>query len=223
MKNPFSEIGEEYDVWYGDPLGAHVEATERALLMELLLPQHGETIVDIGAGTGRLAQHLAEQARARVIAVEPSPSMRKIGEARTEGLEVEWHTAVAEELPLADGSVDAALLVTVLEFVQDPSGAVREARRVLRAGGRLVVGALSALSGWGALYRHLADGGVDPWASARFWTRDSLGGLLGLAPDGVQGALLLSPGARPPYAEAEAAGRRAGNEPAFLVARWDKV
>lgn len=223
MGNPFSGIGAEYDAWYETPLGAFVEETERALLLEVLAPRPVEVVADIGAGTGRLARYLAEHAGVHVVAVEPSASMREVGERETSALAVEWHEAVAEDLPLKDGSVDAALLVTVLEFLEDPARAIVEVRRVLRPHGRLVVGVLSALSAWGALYRQLADEHVQPWASARFWTPSSLGGLLDLADRCVGGSLFLAPNAEQPYPEADAAGRRAGNEPAFLVARWEKT
>ena len=220
--NPFAGVGEEYDAWYTEPLGAFVEEVERALLLDGLRPRPQETIADVGAGTGRLAAYLAQHQAARVVAVEPSASMRAAGEGRTRGLAVEWRDGVAEELPQGDASVDAVALVTVLEFVPDPARAVAEARRVLRPGGRLVVGGLSPLSGWGALYRHLGDGGAEPWASARFWTPEDLANLLGVPEASVRGALSLAPSAEPPYPEADAAGSRAGNAPAFLVARWER-
>lgn len=222
MDNPFTEIGREYDKWYEEPLGAFVEEEERRLLLDVLVPRRGEIIADIGAGTGRLAGHLAREAGVSVIAVEPATSMREIGRRRDRGLAVEWHEGAAESLPIEDASVDAALLVTVVEFLPRPERAVVEARRVLRPGGRLLVGALSKLSSWGALYRHLGDTGVEPWASARLRTRATLADLLGIAPLSIRGALYLSPGAEQPFEQANDAGRRAGNEPAFLVGRWDK-
>ncbi len=138
--NPFAGVGEEYDAWYTEPLGAFVEEVERALLLDALRPRPQETIADVGAGTGRLTAYLAQREGARVVAVEPSASMRAVGEGHTPGLAVEWRDGVAEELPLGDASVDAVALVTILEFVPDPARAVAEARRVLRPGGRLVVG-----------------------------------------------------------------------------------
>lgn len=222
VRNPFEGIGAEYDAWYDSPLGTFVEETELELLFRVLAPQSGETVLDIGAGTGRVAERLSREHGARVLAVEPSDSMRLEGVRRTAGLDVRWVAAEAESLDIESGSADAALLVTVLEFATDPATAVQEAKRVIRPGGRLVVAALNALSPWTALYRSLGDEGVQPWACARYWSRESLAGLTGTAVGDALGALYAAPAAEPPFAEADSAGRRAGNAPAFIVARWEK-
>ena len=91
----------------------------------------GDTIVDLGAGTGKLTRLLVPSG-ARVIAVEPIPEMRAliaVGEA-VDG--------TAEEIPLADGSAD---LVTVAQAFHwfDLDRALPEIHRVLRPGGALAL------------------------------------------------------------------------------------
>jgi len=222
MKDLASEAPGEQDAWYHDPLGAWVEQTEQELLLDVLDLREGQTVVDINAGTGRLARMLAASTSARLIAVEPSGSVRGLGEARTRGLSVEWRSGGPESLPVDDAAADVVLLITVLEFVPDQHRVLQEARRILRPGGELIVGALAVLSPWAALYRHLGQQGIGPWASAHLWTPDELVHLLGISDADVRGCVFLSPAAQPPYPEADAAGVRAGNRPAFLTASWKK-
>ena len=79
-----------------------------------------------------------------VVAVEPSASMRHAAaaaaqRARDAGVAVEVLDAVGEDLPLPDGSVDAAVLAYVMCSVDDPDQVVSEVRRVLRPGGTVAV------------------------------------------------------------------------------------
>ena len=93
------------------------------------------TVLDVGAGSGMSGRFLAPGAE--WFALEPAPSARLVRavEARPHSRLLQ---SVAEELPLADGDVDAAVCSTALCSVADPDGALAEILRVLRPGGRLV-------------------------------------------------------------------------------------
>jgi ArsR family transcriptional regulator len=115
---------------YGEALGTE------ALLA--LLPSEW-TVADLGCGTGAVAADLAARF-ARVVAVDQSGEMLKAARRRLARLpNVEIHEARLEALPLADASCDAALAVLVLSYLEDQAAALREAARILRPGGRLVV------------------------------------------------------------------------------------
>jgi ArsR family transcriptional regulator len=74
------------------------------------------------------------------VAVDQSREMLRAARRRLARLpHVEIHEAHLEALPLPDGSCDAALAVLVLSYLEDPPAALREAARILRPGGRLVV------------------------------------------------------------------------------------
>lgn len=94
------------------------------------------TVLEIGAGTGNSFRYL--RPGSHVIAVEPNAHAhrRLQANARRWGVTVDVRAAVAEALPLADGSVENAIASLVLCTVRDPQAALREILRVLRPGGR---------------------------------------------------------------------------------------
>ncbi len=92
-------------------------------------------VADIGCGTGNAAEQLAPHVR-RVIAVEPSqPMLDAAGKRLGEFENVELRLGGVERLPIEDQSIDAAVMVLVLHYVEDPAAALREVRRVTRPGG----------------------------------------------------------------------------------------
>lgn len=112
-------------------------AFSHSALAALLPPEW--TVADLGCGTGHLVAELAPAVR-RVIGVDNSAAMLKAAKRRVNGTEnVDLRRGDLEALPLADAECDAALLVLVLTYVPDPPAVLREAARVLKPGGRLVV------------------------------------------------------------------------------------
>jgi demethylmenaquinone methyltransferase / 2-methoxy-6-polyprenyl-1,4-benzoquinol methylase len=96
----------------------------------------GEVAVDVACGTGALAAELAELAGgARVVGLDFSWEMvRRAGAGQ-----VRFGVADALRLPLADASVDVVTIAFGLRNLPEPGRGLLEFRRVLRAGGRLVV------------------------------------------------------------------------------------
>ncbi len=119
--------------------GAAAEAYERArpdypdAAVDWLLPAAARTVLDLGAGTGKLTRALATRGL-EVIAVEPIAEMRASLAAALP--DVRALAGTAEEIPLPDGSVDAITVAQAWHWV-DPEPATAEAARVLRPGGTL--------------------------------------------------------------------------------------
>ena len=94
---------------------------------------------DLGAGTGAVAEALARVVD-RVIAVDNSAAMLGAARRRLAGVEnVELRRGDLEQLPLESATLDAATLVLVLPYLAQPERVLREAARVLKPGGRLLV------------------------------------------------------------------------------------
>jgi ubiquinone/menaquinone biosynthesis C-methylase UbiE len=118
----------------------------RKRLLEILAPAPGERVLEVGPGTGYYSLPVAERLDGGALAVFDIQRemldhvMRRAVEQGVTNLEPALGDARA--LTYADDSFDAAFLVTVLGEIPDQDAALRELARVLRPGGRLVVGEL---------------------------------------------------------------------------------
>lgn len=126
--------------WAAAGFGSAAEAYERgrpgyppeavAWLAERLDLGPGKTVIDLGAGTGKLSRLLAETGT-RVIAVEPVDEMRAF-------VEVEAIAGTAEAIPLPDASADAVTAAQAFHWFRTEE-ALAEIDRVLRPGGALAL------------------------------------------------------------------------------------
>jgi SAM-dependent methyltransferase len=94
----------------------------------------GRRLADIGGGTGNYALVLQREGWDPVVA---DRSAEMLARATAKGLEVVQ--ADAQQLPFEDESFDAAMMISMLHHVEDRGAALAQARRILRAGGRLVL------------------------------------------------------------------------------------
>ena len=122
---PFETHVEQYEAWY-EKYKAVYES--ELLAIQELLPKTGEGI-EIGVGTGRFASRLGIKK-----GVEPVAQMGAI--AKTRGIEVV--SSLAEALPISKGKFDYVLFVTI-EHLADPEMAFKEAHRILKPEGALIV------------------------------------------------------------------------------------
>jgi ubiquinone/menaquinone biosynthesis C-methylase UbiE len=119
----------------------------RERLRGVLAPQAGERILEIGPGTGYYTLDIAEwvgpQGTVEIFDIQQEFLDHTMLAAERRGLSNVVPTrGDATELPYEDDSIDAVVLTTVLGEIPDRAAALREIARVLRPGGRLVVGEL---------------------------------------------------------------------------------
>ena len=96
-------------------------------------------IVDVGCGTGRFCDGLAERFSARVYAIDPSEKMLSVARGDIRSGRVKLVRAAAESMPLRDGAADLAFLSVVYHHLRDQRRAAREFGRVLGAGKWLAI------------------------------------------------------------------------------------
>jgi ubiquinone/menaquinone biosynthesis C-methylase UbiE len=119
----------------------------RERLREILEPAPGERLLEVGPGTGYYALPVAEWlspgGRLDVLDVQQEMLDHTLRRAAEHGIDNITPThADARALPYPDDSFDGAYLVTVLGEIPDQDAALRELRRVVTPGGRIVVGEL---------------------------------------------------------------------------------
>ncbi|MBL8923459.1 MAG: class I SAM-dependent methyltransferase [Myxococcaceae bacterium] len=164
-----------YARWRQTTLGEITERVEERVVFDLAGSLRARSVLDVGTGDGTYAIEAARRG-AKVTGIDVDPAMLAAARSRSEssGVSVALREARAEELPFDDGAFDVVLAVTVLCFVSDARGAVREMARVLAPGGRLVLGELGRFSVWAAERRVRGWLGASTWKRARFWSQREL-------------------------------------------------
>jgi SAM-dependent methyltransferase len=122
-------------------------AAEHLLAVASLRP--GEDVLDVGTGTGIVARLAAPNVAplGTVTGLDASPGMLSVAQARAleEGLSIEWQEGQAEALPYPDQRFDLVLSQFALMFFADRRTGLAEMRRVLVAGGRLVLSVFAGI------------------------------------------------------------------------------
>jgi SAM-dependent methyltransferase len=136
---PFETHHERYDAWFVKHEAAYVS---ELLALRPFVPWVGRGL-EIGVGTGRFAAPLG-------IGTGVDPSSAMLDHARARGIDAV--EGVAEDLPFAAASFDYTLIVTTLCFVDSPARMLSETRRVLKPGGKVIIGFIDRESDMGKAY-----------------------------------------------------------------------
>lgn len=173
------ELTSSYTRWRSSHLGQITDKLEQQLLFELVGSVAGKTLLDVGCGDAALASEFARRG-AVVTGLDADRTTIAAARRRIEIEATQLHLIEgrAEQLPFDGAEFDIALAVTTLCFVRDAERAVIEMARVLKPGGRLIVGELGRWSLWGAQRRIRGLLGNPIWRAARFRTAAELRGLV---------------------------------------------
>jgi demethylmenaquinone methyltransferase/2-methoxy-6-polyprenyl-1,4-benzoquinol methylase len=147
VRGVFDSVAKRYDLM-NDLMSAGVHRLWKDAAAARLNPQPGETILDAAGGTGDMARRFAKLARraqerrggpdARVFVVDYNAEMVAAGIEKGGAPEICWAVGDAQALPLPDAAADAYVISFGIRNVTDIQGALAEARRVLRPGGRFL-------------------------------------------------------------------------------------
>jgi ubiquinone/menaquinone biosynthesis C-methylase UbiE len=96
-------------------------------------------IVDLGCGTGRFSEPLAEHFSARVIGIDPSQKMLDQARRKLKSGRVVFERAPAESLPIADDTIDMVFISMVFHHFANPATVATECRRILHDDGCIFV------------------------------------------------------------------------------------
>jgi ubiquinone/menaquinone biosynthesis C-methylase UbiE len=133
---------EKYEVWFETPFGRRADRVEREILRcQLSHLSEARSLLDVGGGTG----HFVDLWRSvGLVTTNIDRSLEVVVYARDRHPGLSVLVGDALHLPFPDRAFDLAALVTVLEFLDDPTQGLREAARVARRG--LLLGVLSSAS-----------------------------------------------------------------------------
>ncbi len=147
VRGVFDSVASSYDLM-NDLMSGGVHRLWKDAAAAKLNPRPGETILDVAGGTGDMARRYAKMARAAqqrrggedasVIVLDYNAEMIMAGVHKGGEPEMQWSVGDAMALPLPDASVDAYSISFGIRNVADIPQALREARRVLKPGGRFL-------------------------------------------------------------------------------------
>ncbi|WP_457573168.1 class I SAM-dependent methyltransferase [Desulfolithobacter sp.] len=179
----FHERAREYDSWFEDSLLFDIElAAVRRALDGCPAPR-----LEIGCGPGRFARALDVQ-----FGIDPAEAALHLASRRG----ILTAAGIGEQLPVRSASMATVLVLFTLCFVQDRQQVLSECYRVLRPGGRLVLGIIPAGSPWGKLLADKGAQGHPYYQYARFLELDEVDTLLrdtGFTPAGTISTLFQRP------------------------------
>jgi len=132
----------DYDAWYDTPRGRWIGETEYALAARQLAARPGDSLLDVGCGTGWFTRRAAAD-DLRVTGLDPDPAWLDFARAHSSPA-LNWVDGDARELPFADASFDHVLSIAALCFIDDERQAVAECVRVARR--RFAIGWLNRSS-----------------------------------------------------------------------------
>lgn len=147
VRGVFDRVASRYDLM-NDLMSAGVHRIWKDATAARLNPQPGEVILDVAGGTGDMARRYARMARAAqerrggddaaIHVIDYNAEMIAAGREKGAPPEVTWVVGDAQRLPLPDACADAYSITFGIRNVTDINAALREARRVLKPGGRFI-------------------------------------------------------------------------------------
>ena len=143
VQGVFKSVAAKYDVM-NDVMSIGIHRIWKEAMMDWLAPRCGQTLIDVAGGTGDVSfKFLNRAGSGHATVLDLTENMLIEGRKRAEASEMEqsldWLVGDAMALPFSDNSFDVYTISFGIRNVTRPEGALSEAFRVLRPGGRLMV------------------------------------------------------------------------------------
>lgn len=143
VRGVFDSVAESYDLM-NDLMSGGVHRLWKTAMIDWLMPRPGYHLLDVAGGTGDIAFRFLDKVKGNgaVTVLDINHAMLSVGQDRAidQGrvTGIDWVNGDAQSLPLPDKSVDAFTIAFGIRNVTDIPLALREARRVLKPGGRFM-------------------------------------------------------------------------------------
>lgn len=217
----YDSIASTYDDWYETKIGSFVNRIETTAMLKSLIPSPGMHILDVGCGTGVFSFRLADFGY-QVTGIDQSDKMLRMARLKSQNkpYSIRFKKDDALNLSFPDESFDAVVSLVALEFVSDARKMMEEAYRVVKHGGKIVIGTINKDSAWGKMYASQEESIYD---SATFKSKEDIRGLLDEEPQAIEEHLFI-----PPDVDESNADSRKKNENedkregGFICAMWVK-
>ncbi|MBI5683355.1 MAG: class I SAM-dependent methyltransferase [Deltaproteobacteria bacterium] len=143
---------DKYDAWYQTHLGSLCDKLEKDAIFSLFKPKG--LVLDIGCGTGNYTYEVQKRG-GKAVGMDTDFDMVLFAKnkATIKGVKPLFIVGNAQALPFKDNLFDGILEVTALCFIRHPETVIKEAHRVLKSDGTIVIGELNRLSYWAFLRR----------------------------------------------------------------------
>ncbi|MAT88818.1 MAG: bifunctional demethylmenaquinone methyltransferase/2-methoxy-6-polyprenyl-1,4-benzoquinol methylase UbiE [Aestuariivita sp.] len=143
VKSVFGSVASRYDIM-NDVMSGGMHRIWKDAMMDWLAPRAGQQLLDVAGGTGDIAFRFLKRAgSAQVTVIDLTAEMLEVGKQRVDveliGGQLDWIVGDAMALPFNDNSFDVYTISFGIRNVTRPEDALREAYRVLRPGGRIMV------------------------------------------------------------------------------------
>jgi len=186
QSSPFDSLASVYDTWFEEE-GKTIFAIEVEAFRQIL-PLLAKPWLEVGVGSGRFAQALGVET-----GLDPSIQLLKM--ARSRGINV--LLGKGEDTPFRSGTFGAVFCIVTLCFVASPLEVLREAKRLLKQSGQVVLGLVLRESPWGRFYQVKKENGHRFYKHATFYSYAEVTELLnqaGFSLDKIISTLFQRPG-----------------------------
>jgi ubiquinone/menaquinone biosynthesis C-methylase UbiE len=199
MEKVYDVFSERYDAWYDKPFGSSAFNLETACI-KLLCKNLKQPFLEVGVGTGRFAQALKIEH-----GIDVSSGMLNFAEQR--GIIVV--RGDGEKLPMVTSAFGAVFIIITLCFVDQPLKVLKEAARVLKDDGAVILGLILKESSWVSFYKKKGEAGNVFYRIAKFYNFEELSAMVhqvGLEIQEISSTMFQAPSEKPLHFESPKRG-----------------